>query len=159
VALEIVAVAQRFGYTVNTTSGGSGNADVIDAVSAIEYIQKQYGMGMLAKVLDITSGAWGVSEHHLYANVLRGISQFLYRFPAYDRRRLLEILRKNPPARLESESGDIYRVLGGARDNAVARVLHKRYNLKLQANRLPEWEDGYVRGKSVPTLTARATTP
>lgn len=98
VAIEIKRIANAHGYEINTGTGSDGNTDTIDAVAAVECIYKTWAGGaMLGTVLGVTRDAWGTNEFHIPGSVLIGIAAFCYRFPEYNRTRLISVLRSIRP--------------------------------------------------------------
>jgi hypothetical protein len=143
VALEIQAIANRYGYTVNTTNGGTGSAHTLDAVAAVELLHTDYADGgILARVLEITSQSWGNDEYHISGEVLRGIGAFTHRFPQYDHGRLVSLLRSIRPDAIDNDGKDIQRLLGMNKNYSSAYAIHRLYNRRMKTNRLPDWDDG-----------------
>lgn len=147
-AIELKRLVEFHGFSLNLTNGGSADAKELDAIAALEFIDRQYSIEHLGLVLKVMHEAWSDNEAKLQGNMIRGLAMFLYRFgKLYNRARLIRVLRDVSPVRIDSNGREIMKVLGGSRDDAFGRSIHRVYNHKLQTNRLPEWEAS-GRGKS-----------
>lgn len=147
-AVAINRKVESFGYSLNKASGGSASTRDIDAVASVEYLTTKFKGDILDTVLGICKQAWGLDEVKLTAGLVRGLGIFAWRFAGlYDKSRLITILRHSSPIRLDSDGRDLRHVLGGKSDDAVARIIHQKYNLRLQQRRLPEWDSVIPRKK------------
>jgi hypothetical protein len=139
-ALVIYGTVQQLGFQVNLT-GGDLDGGRIPGVSALRTIYRKYSPKDLADVLRIVRDGFGTDEGPRAA-VLVGLARFNAKYRGeYDRRHLIDVLRRMTLNKLGAEGADMANALGIQTADGVGRAIHKAYNYRrLEANKLESWE-------------------
>lgn len=140
-AVTIDGIVREAGFRIDCGSTFLANGNIV-AVEALQRIYRTGKAADLATVLETVRDGLGTDEGPR-VSTLAGLHRFHARYRGrYDRRRLVDTLRKMTQDGLHAEAADQERVNGGGRATGVARVLLKHYNARLGADRrLPEWDD------------------
>lgn len=153
VARLVATAIERNGFRVNLHNGDRDNGQIV-GVAAIVRIAKRGRPSDVDEVLALIRDGFGTDEGPRHT-LIDGVWVFHKRFRgAYDRKRLVEVMRRMSQGKLVAEAGDVKRVLGLRMSDGVAFNLWKAYNHRLLDNhRLPDFSS--ADGRQPPASEAR----
>lgn len=144
-ATQIRDLVHQAGYEISNHAG-SVNPRTINAIGAIEFVAKAFGIDRLGPLLSVIRDAWADTDEQPQGRTIRGLASFMYRYEGtYDRTRLIKVLKESKPKRIETDGIELTRLLGGKTEEGIGRTILRHYNFKLVARRLPDWDD--VKGR------------
>ncbi len=136
-ASYIQRVVEASGYHLNLHDGDLSNGK-ISAVASLTYVTTQYRPGTLQRTLGLARDGFG-TETGIRHLVIRGLAVLVYNYDGvYDRKRIVEALRKTSPGRLEADGKDVARVNGLRHPEGVSWAIVNAYNRRLpEEKKLP----------------------
>lgn len=102
-AIALVNAFAKYGYKYNKNCSGRGE-NLIGTVSSFVYIQNNYGMSMVERVLNILRKAWFGEEDSVLASIVNGLKTFLHEYENCDDAILIKALDKITPRALDEEA-------------------------------------------------------
>lgn len=138
-AHEIEALVHKHGYVLNLSDSDLSGGKIV-AVAALRKILRKRRRGILDIVLALAHEGFG-TDHGPRHLLLDGLAVFVSRFgEEYDRRRVVEVMRRTSLNKVSADGVDAARVLGVATSEGVAFALWKHYNYRLSDDRkLPDF--------------------
>lgn len=131
-ALELVKMFSKYGYSYNKNCSGRGE-NLIGTVSSFVYIQNNYGVNMVERVLNILRKSWFGEADSLLTSVVNGLKTFLNEYSDADDAVLIKALEKVSPKGLEEtakatrDGRKAYRVRAGSTCYHVAKIIAELY--------------------------------
>lgn len=132
-AIALVKAFEKYGYRYNKNCSNRGE-NLIGTVSSFIYIQNNYGISMVERVLNILRKAWFGEEDSMLASVVNGLKTFLNQYQDCDDTTLIKALERISPKALEDTAKgykDYGKKIGSVRAGStcyhVAKIIEELY--------------------------------